>query len=66
MEKTCNNCVFSEFTRKNEYGETVTLPVGFCKRYPPQYEQRGPTYGDYSSAKVNSADWCGEWKEKEA
>ena len=66
MERTCNNCFFSEFTRKNEYDEIITLPIGLCKRFPPQYTQHGPTWGDYSFPKVHSGDWCGEWKEKEA
>jgi len=61
MERTCKNCRYSQFTRKNEYGEIVTLPKGVCRRFPPQYEVRGPTWGDHAFPTVESIDWCGEW-----
>ena len=65
MERNCKSCEYSEFTRKNEYGEIVTLPKGFCRRFPPQYALRG-SWGDYLFPSVTPDDWCGEWKEKEA
>jgi len=55
----------TEFKRTNEFGESVTLLKGICRRYPPQYTVRGPSWGDYLFPTVESNDWCGEWKEKE-
>lgn len=61
MEKTCKNCRYSQFTKKNEYGEIVSIPKGFCRRFPPQYEVRGPTWGEHVFPMVEPIDWCGEW-----
>jgi len=65
MERNCKHCKYSEFKRTNEFGESVTLLKGICRRYPPQYTVRGPSWGDYLFPTVESNDWCGEWKEKE-
>ena len=45
MERTGNNCRYSQFTRENR----------------PQYAVRGPTWGDHVFPTVGSVDWCGEW-----
>lgn len=65
MGRNCKDCEYSEFKRTNEFGEIVTLIKGFCRRFPPQYVVRGPSWGDYLFPTVESGDWCGEWKEKE-
>jgi hypothetical protein len=64
LGETCKNFRYSQFTRKNEYEEIVTLPKGFCRRFPPQYAVRG-TWGDYNFPLVTDSDWCGEGREKE-
>lgn len=65
MRKNCNTCEYSKFQRTNEFGESVTLLKGICRRFPPQYTVRGPSWGDYMFPTVEGTDWCGEWKEME-
>jgi hypothetical protein len=65
MERNCQHCEYSKFQRTNEFGENVTLLKGICRRFPPQYTVRGPSWGDYMFPTVESMDWCGEWKGKE-
>lgn len=62
MEKSCSNCRYSQFQGKNEYGESVTLPKGFCRRFPPQYAiSLRATWTDCLFPQINASDWCGEW-----
>jgi hypothetical protein len=51
---SCENCVHF---RRHEKSDTSKLHMGFCKRFPPQPNQ--------GHARLQSDDYCGEFKRKE-
>ena len=66
MEAACTSCKYGVFSRVNEWGEVVVTKIGLCRRFPPQPFSKGSGYSEFNFPRVETNDWCGEWKEKVA
>jgi hypothetical protein len=47
MRKNYKIFEYSKFQRTTEFGESVTILKGICRRFPPQYAVSGLSWGDY-------------------